>query len=267
MSHLVEVSDPFQGLFSLSRGLRCGGVILALQSSGAVHLGVDNLGVVRHGGRLLDGQCDTATYELVKDGDLLLLIERMLQFRGLNTVRITNVKGHADQSMVLDGRVRELERLGNDAADEAADFGRRRVGNAVIDARRDLSGVCGRWYPVLVDLHRFIIAISRAVVNHDGCGSTAPDPLAWSADALSKRRRLVHAVRDRAFLPGPPGIWDSGWVNVPSSALCAEDIAHWPCTTGLLVKWVSFLWSLHWPAGSVDLRVGGISYAELLILY
>ena len=31
------------------------GVILALQSSSAVHLGVDNLGVVWHVGRLLDG--------------------------------------------------------------------------------------------------------------------------------------------------------------------------------------------------------------------
>ena len=31
------------------------GVILALQPSGAVHLGVDNLSVVRHVGRLLDG--------------------------------------------------------------------------------------------------------------------------------------------------------------------------------------------------------------------
>ena len=30
------------------------GVILALQSSDAVHVGVDNLGVVRHVGRLLD---------------------------------------------------------------------------------------------------------------------------------------------------------------------------------------------------------------------
>ena len=30
--------------------------------------------------------------------------------------------------MVLDARVRELDRLGNDAADGAADFGRRRVG-------------------------------------------------------------------------------------------------------------------------------------------
>ena len=48
----------------------------------------------------------------------------------------------------------------------------------------------------------FFIAISRAVVNHDGFGGTAPDPLVWSAGALRKRRRLVHAVRDRAFLPG-----------------------------------------------------------------
>ena len=31
------------------------GVILALQTSGAVHLGVDNLGVVQHVGRLLGG--------------------------------------------------------------------------------------------------------------------------------------------------------------------------------------------------------------------
>ena len=32
------------------------GVILVLQASGGVHLGVDNLGVVRHVGRILDGK-------------------------------------------------------------------------------------------------------------------------------------------------------------------------------------------------------------------
>ena len=99
--------------------------------------------------------------------------------------------------MVLDGRVREVDRSGNDAADEAADFGRRRVGDAVIDARRNLSGACCRWYPVILDHHRFFIAISRAVVNHAGRDGTAPDPLVWSAG---------HAVRDRALLPGPPGL-------------------------------------------------------------
>ena len=117
----------------------------------------------------------------------------------LTTVRISKGKGHADEAMVRNGQVREADRLGNSAADEAADLGRRRVGNVVIDACRNLSGVCNRWYPVILDLHRFFIAISRAVVNHDGGPGTAPDPLVWSAGALPKRRRLVHAVRDRAF--------------------------------------------------------------------
>ena len=187
------------------------GVILALQTSRAVHLGVDNLGVVRHVGRLLDGCRGPVLFELVKDGDLLLLIDRMLHQRGLDT---------------------------------------------------------GRWYPVILDLHRFFIAISRAVVNHDGRGGTAPDPLVWSAGTLHKRRRLVHAVQDRAFLPGPPGIWCSEWFQIPAAVICAEDIALWPYTPGLLVKWVSILNSgLHWPIGDLDLEVGGVSYVELLIMY
>ena len=186
---------------------------------------------------------------------------------GLTTVRISKVKGHADDAMVLHGQVRQEDKLGNDAADEAADFGRRRVNPAVIDARRNLSGVCGRWYPIVLDLHRFFIAISRAVVNHDGLGGTAPDPLVWSAGAPGKRRRLVHAVRDRAFLPGPPGIWHSDWFQVPVVPIGAEDVAHWPYSPGLLVKWVSFLNTLHWPVGGLDFGVGGISYVELLILY
>ena len=74
------------------------------------------------------------------------------------------------------------------------------------------------------------------MVNHDGQDGTAPDPLVWSAGALHKRRRLVHAVRDRAFLPGPPGIWCSEWFQIPAAVICAEDIALWPYTPGLLVN-------------------------------
>ena len=88
--------------------------------------------------------------------------------------------------MVLDGRVRGVDRLGNDAADEAADFGRGRVGSLVIDARRILSGVCNRWYPVILDLHRFFNAISRAVVNHDGRDGAVPDPFGLVCGCSSK---------------------------------------------------------------------------------
>ena len=187
-----------------------------------------------HVGLFLNGHRSSVPFELVTDDNLLLLIERMLHLRGLDTVRITKVKGHADEGMVLDGRVRELDRVGNNAADEAADFGRRRVDHAVSDARRNLSGVCGRWYPVILDLHRFFIAISRAVVNHDGSDGTAPDPLVWSAGALPKRRRLVHALRDRAMLPGPLTVWVSELVAVLASAVSAEDVAR-----SLLVFWLN----------------------------
>ena len=66
----------------LSNGLRCGGVVLALQTSRAVHLGVDNLGVVRHVDRLLRGSRGPKPFELVNDGDILLLLEHMLNRRG-----------------------------------------------------------------------------------------------------------------------------------------------------------------------------------------
>ena len=87
----VEVFVQSLGLFNLFKGLRCGVLFLALQSSRAVHLGVDNLGVVRHVGRLLGGCRGTKPLELVNDGDLLLLIDRMLRQRGLDTVSISEV--------------------------------------------------------------------------------------------------------------------------------------------------------------------------------
>ena len=104
------------------------------------------------------------------------------------------------------------------------------------------------------------------MVDYEGGDGTAPDPLVSSAGAPpTKRRRLVHGVRDHAMLPGPiailGAIWASGWFNIPASALDAEDIASWP----YLVKWVTFLGSLQWPHGSADLGVGGVSFVEMLI--
>ena len=166
-------------------------VVLALQATNAVHLGVDNLNVVRYVGRLLDGLSTIRPFELVDDGDLIILTRKLLSIRGWDTVCISNVKGHADESLVRNGQVRALDRYCNSRADEAADSGRRRVWLDVADARRNLSGVCRLWYPTVLLLHLFFIAISRAVVNCDDSSSLAPHPLVWSAGGLPKRRRIV----------------------------------------------------------------------------
>ena len=126
-------------------------MISALQATNAVHLGVDNLNVVGHVGRLLDGSSGLRHQELEDDGDFILVIRKLLSVRGEGLVRY--------------GQVRDLELCGNIRADEAADSGRRRVWPEVTDARRSFSGVCWRWYPVVQVLHRFFIANSRAIVD------------------------------------------------------------------------------------------------------
>ena len=137
----------------------------------------------------------------------------------------------------------------------------------VIDARCNCAGVCARWRPVVLSLHRFFIAIARAVVNHDGEAGTSMDPMVWSVGSVPKWRKVAHAVRDRASLPGPAGIWDGEWVVFAATPITCRDIELWPYSVSLLVKWVAFLGTLHWPEGRVDRGVWGGSLVEILILY
>ena len=65
------------------------------------------------------------------------------------------------------------DKFGNAEADTAAHLGRRCQSEEVMDVRRTLSGVRSFWYLVMLQLHRFIIAISRVSVDRDGRGGTA----------------------------------------------------------------------------------------------
>ena len=73
---------------------------------------------------------------MVKDGDLIALARYMIRTRGRETVRVTEVKGHAEAVDVQKGRVRLVDQHGNAEADAAADFGRRHQPEVLIDARR-----------------------------------------------------------------------------------------------------------------------------------
>ena len=105
---------------------------------------------------------------LVKDGDLIALAWYMIRTRGRETVRVTKVKGHAEDVDVQQGRVRLVDQQGNAEADAAAELGRRHQSEVLIDARRRLLEARSHWYPIMLDLHRFMIAVARVSVNHDG---------------------------------------------------------------------------------------------------
>ena len=66
--------------------------------------------------------------------------------------------------------MRTADTLENDMADAASDFGRRRQLDVVFDARRLLVRARGIWIFLFAHLHGYFIAVSRTVVDHDGCG-------------------------------------------------------------------------------------------------
>ena len=218
------------------------GAIVALQAYWPCHLGIDNLNVARSIGRLLDADCLAKPLPLVKDGDLVALVQYMIRARGRETVRVTKVKGHAEDVDVQHGRVRVLDQQGNVEADIAADLGRRHQSEILINARRILLQPRSYWYPIMTDLHRFMIAIAGVSVNHDGKGGTAPDPLVWDQGSRPKVRKLAIRVNvGLASLPGPPGFLNSSWIQVDAGHITGADISPWPYSVGILVRFTSFL--------------------------
>ena len=84
-----------------------------------------------------------------------------------------------------------MDRLGNAEADTAADLGRRHRSGVLIDAGRRLLNARSYWYPIMLDLHRFMIAVAGVSVNHGGRGGTALDPLFLDQGGPKKARKFV----------------------------------------------------------------------------
>ena len=132
---LVAFTALFLDPCSRFRGQRFGVCCLRCKVALARMFGVDNLNVVNHVGRINAGGRSGQPFPLVNDGGLILLVRRLVQWRGLGSTQVTKVKGHADEGMVTLGRVREVDRIGNNEADAAADMSRRRVHCSITDAR------------------------------------------------------------------------------------------------------------------------------------
>ena len=110
----------------------------------------------------------------------------------------------------------------------------------LVDARRRLLQARGHWYPIMLDLHRFMIAVAWVTVNHDGKGGTAPEPLVWDQGSRPKVRKLAVRVNvDLASLPGPPGFLNSSWVQVAAGRITGADIAAWPYSVSILIRFTS----------------------------
>ena len=88
-------------------------VLVALQGCVGMHVGVDNLNMVHHVSRINAGRCAGKPFSLVHDGDLLLKVQQLIRWRGSGNAAVSKVRGHADESLVALGRVREVDLIGN----------------------------------------------------------------------------------------------------------------------------------------------------------
>ena len=148
--------------------------------------------------------------------------------------------------MVDNGDVRLEDLVGNNGADAADDLGSLRQQDDVITARRDLLRVRRYWYPIILDLHKFMVAISRIEVNHDGFGGTAPDAMVWDRGGVVKTRATsIRLIVDCATLPGPPGFLSSTWCTLYPLPIIRDDDPVWPYSVNILLEFSSFLASLH----------------------
>ena len=99
-----RASMPVPGVMHTVQRAEFWGVIVALQAYWPCHLGIDNLNVARTLGRLLDRDGSVQPLPWVKDGDLIALAQYMIRTRGRKTVRVSKVKGHAEDVDVQQGR-------------------------------------------------------------------------------------------------------------------------------------------------------------------
>ena len=97
-----------------------------------------------------------------------------------------------------------------------------RQNDDVISSRRALLRTRRHWYPIMVDLHKFMVG---NVVNHDGNGATRP--------SSSFRVIIDHASR-LVF----------GTALLALSLIMHEDVAVWPCGGNILLDFATLLASL-----------------------
>ena len=162
-------------------------------------------------------------------------------YEGLTRSRSPRLKGHATRAMVDSGHVRLEDLVGNNGADAAADLGRLRQQDDVITARRNLLRVRRLWYPIVLDLHMFMVAISRIGVNHDGFGGTAPDAMVWDKSGIVKTRApSFRLIVDHATLPGPPEFLSGTRCTLNLRPITQDDVAVWPYSVDILLVFSSF---------------------------
>ena len=93
----------------------------------------------------------------------------------------------------------------------------------VMNVRLPLLNARDHWYPIILQLHRFMVSVSRVAVNHDGRSGSAPDPLVWDQGSNRNQRKTNIRVNVDLALPGLPGFLNGSWLQVDGGCFTGAD--------------------------------------------
>ena len=112
-----------------------------------------------------------------------------------------------------------------------------------------------------------MIVVALVSVNHDGKGGTAPDPLVWDQGAGLRFVSLLSRLMLILLLLLALLVFFITLGFRSLLVITGADIAAWSYSVSVMIRFTSFLATLHWPSGAEDFGHFGISFLELLILF
>ena len=167
--------QPFAGGLALMSALggyggsptRCGRAvaIVAVAAPHPTHLGTDSQAFIdraEHVHALIRAHRRPARpFGAWHDGDLWQQYYNMVQAKGVATIKLSKVKGHATRAMVDDGTVAAADKHGNDFADTIADQAVDMHGKEAVLLGQRLAKRHKEYTAMLCELHAYIAEVYR----------------------------------------------------------------------------------------------------------
>eukprot|EP00969_Alexandrium_andersonii_P290552 12842309-Alexandrium_andersonii.AAC.1 len=126
------------GLFTMLAGQRVSSTraegcaaLLAMLLPVPARLAIDNSAAVRRLRNIVAGVPSPRPWGLMKDGDLWSRVECCARQRGLHSLAVEKVIGHATSQQVQAGQADAIHKFGNEQADELAKAGARQHGDGL----------------------------------------------------------------------------------------------------------------------------------------
>jgi hypothetical protein len=134
---------------------------LAISADGPIHLATDSQAFMDKAESLIrlahQGLGPKRPFELQTDGDIWSTFWETVHQKGPSSIKISKVKGHATDEEVREGKVKAEDKVGNDAADKAADVGNDLHGKGTLKAANYFSQRSRLYGLFIKDLHNHII--------------------------------------------------------------------------------------------------------------